>query len=177
MRSIIKYARTVQFNWVPGLAIEDMAGDLVLLLNDGTIAQWSVDIDDQAYRIDILMPDGMVFELRRGDSLRFEAGKATKSREAAGMELESPVLEDRRRFDKCRGHLYNPNDMSDLTCLTSCYDAEVVVQNGTIRVNGQLVHLDGTILATKEVVRPLESWESDKTLCILFDADKISNEA
>lgn len=28
MRSIIKYARTVQFNWVPGLAIEDMAADL-----------------------------------------------------------------------------------------------------------------------------------------------------
>lgn len=70
------------------------------------------------------------------------------------------VLEDRRRFDKCRGHLYNPNDMSDLTCPTSCYDAEVVVQNGTI-------------LAIKEVVRPLESRESDKTLCILFDADKI----
>ena len=63
--------------------------------------------------------------------------------------------------------------MSDLTCLTACYDAKVVVQNGAIRVNGQLVHLDGTILATKEVVRPLESWESDETLCTLFDADKI----
>ena len=161
MRSIIKYARTVQFNWVPGLAIEDMAADLVSLLNDGTIAQWGVDTDSRGYRIDVFMPDGVVFELRRGDSLRFEAGKAAKSREAAGMELGSPVLEDRRRFDKCRGHLYNPNDMSDLTCLTSCYDAKVVV------------HLDGTILATKECVRPLESWESDDTLCTLFDADKI----
>ena len=173
MRSIIKYARTVQFNWVPGLAIEDMAADLVSLLNDGIIAQWGVDTDSRGYRIDVFMPDGMVFELRRGDSLRFESGGPTKNREAAGMELGNPVLEDRRRFDTCRGHLYNPNDMSDLTCLTSCYDAEVVVQNGTIRVNGQLVHLDGTILATKEVVRPLESWESDKTLCTLFDADKI----
>lgn len=108
MRSIIKHARTVQFNWVPGLAIEDMAADLVSLLNDGTIAQWGVDTDSRGYRIDVFMPDGMVFELRRGDSLRFEAGKPTKSREAAGMELGSPVLEDRRRFDKRRGHLYNP---------------------------------------------------------------------
>lgn len=65
MRSIIKYARTVQFNWVPDLAIEDMAADLVSLLNDGTIAQWSVDRDDRGYRIDVFMPDGMVFELRR----------------------------------------------------------------------------------------------------------------
>lgn len=173
MRSIIKYARAVQFNWVPGLTIKDMAADLVSLLNDGIIAQWGVDTDSRGYRIDVFMPDDMVFELRRGDSLRFEAGKAAKSREAVGMELGNPVLEDRRRFDKCRGHLYSPNDMSDLTCLTACYDAKVVVQNGAIRVNGQLVHLDGTILATKEVVRPLESWESDETLCTLFDADEI----
>ena len=174
MRSIIKYARTVQFNWVPGLAIEDMAADLVSLLNDGTIAQWGVNTDSRGYRIDVFMPDGMVFELRQGDSLRFESGGPTKSREAADMPLKGHhVLEERERFDKCRGHLYSPNDMSDLTCLTSCYDAKVVVENGTIRVDGQLVHRDGTILATKEVVRPLENWESDETLCILFDADKI----
>ena len=173
MRYIIKCARTVQFNWVPGLTIADMAGDLVSLLNDDIIAQWGVDTDSRGYRIDVLMPDGMAFELRQGDSLRFESGGPTKNREAAGMELGNPVLEDRRRFDKCRGHLYSPNDMSDLTCLTACYDAKVVVKNGTILVNGQLVHLDGTILATKECVRPLESWESDKTLCALFDADKI----
>lgn len=175
MRSIIKNAKTVQFNWIPGLAVELMAGDLVSLLNNGVIAQWGVDTDSRGYRIDVFMPDGMVFELRRGDSLRVEAGKAAKSREAEGMAIGSPVLEEREWFDKCRGHLYSPNDMSDLTCLTSCYDAKVVIENGRIRVNDQLVHLDGAILATKECVRPLESWETDETLCTLFDADEITN--
>nr|DAD93083.1 MAG TPA: hypothetical protein [Siphoviridae sp. ctHEr2] len=177
MRSIIKNTKTVQFNWVPGLAIEDMAADLVSLLNDGTIAQWSVDTDNQGYRIDILMPDGMVFELRRGDSLRFESGGPTKSREAADMPLKGHrILEEKKLFDKCPGHLYNTRNMSDLIALTSCYDAKVVIRDGKILVNGKTVDPGKWILATRKVVRPVERWETDETLCILFDADEISDE-
>ena len=171
MRSIIKNTKAVQFNWVPGLDIEDMAADLVSLLNDGTIAQWSVDTDSRGYRIDILMPDGMVFELRRGDSLRFESGGPTKSREAADMPLE-----ERKLFDKCPGHLYNTRNMSDLIALTSCYDAKVVIRDGKILVNGKTIDPGKWILANSNLVRPVESWETDRTLCIMFDADEISDE-
>ena len=177
MRSIIKNTQVIQFNWVPGLSIDDMAGDLVALLNDGTIARWSVDKDLHGYRIDIIMPDGMVFELHRGDSVRFEAGEATKSRAAAVMELgRHCVLEKRERFNKCRGHLYNARNMSDLICLTSCYDAKVVIQDGKVLVNGETVDPGRWILATGKFVRPLESRETDRTLCALLDADKIADE-
>ena len=47
------------------------------------------------------------------------------------------------------------------------------MESGRVREKGQVVQLDGTNIADKEGVRPLESWESDKTLCTLFDADKI----
>lgn len=77
---------------------------------------------------------------------------------------------------KGRGHLYNTRNMSDLICLTSCYDAKVTIRGGKILVNGKTVDPGGWILATRKVVRPLESWETDKTLCTLLDADEITDE-
>lgn len=139
MRSIIKYARTVQFNWVPGLAIEDMAADLVSLLNDGTIAQWGVDTDNRGYRIDVFMPDGMVFELRQGDSLRFESGQASPI-ERIGWRGAGVLRVDEAY--RLIGRAYDLSRIEDLYELNRGHD--VRLEKMRLVIDGHRVHEDYT---------------------------------
>lgn len=176
MRSIIKKFHVITINWILGFELEDLAPNLVALLNKDVIKQWVADWYEGEHRVTLLFPGGKTVSMRPGDRVTITDGKPMKDRVPQGTPMHEELLmkEYKSEVGTLRAHLYSVKSAEDLAVMTACYDVKVVIEGGKFYVNGAPVDEGGWVIVARNMpARPLKIGETDETLMTALDADEI----